>query len=450
MSYGVLTTGFAAKTFQVLRDEVDQDVSDTWSPSVDVSDASDLGQLIAIFLLYVAELWELGEAVYNAFDPDAATGDALAQIAALTGTTPELAKSSTVTLTLTGDDATTVPAGSEASVVGTEEKFTTDTEVTTAAVSAWQSATGYVVGDRVKNDTPDRIYECVTAGTSAGSGGPTGTTTGIADNTAVWDYVGDGEAAVDVEATSSNTGPIVAAARTLTQIETPVGGWTDVINLDAATLGQLVETDENVRLRREEELVAQGSSTVDGLRADLLKVEGVTNVKCFWNHTDATDGDGVPPHAVEILVQGGTDADIFQAIFDSIGGGIETYGTESDTVTDSEGNDHTIKFSRPTEIRVYVDITLTYDADLYPSDGDTLVTDELVEHGNALGVGVDVNSWNLSATLNSLGIGVLNVTPLYFDTSPSPSTSTPISIGTRQIATFQSGDIAVTSSAATP
>lgn len=52
----------------------------------------------------------------------------------------------------------------------------------------WVSATAYIAGDRVKNDT-NKVYVCVTGGTSAGSGGPTGTGTAISDNTVVWDYL---------------------------------------------------------------------------------------------------------------------------------------------------------------------------------------------------------------------------------------------------------------------
>jgi len=63
--------------------------------------------------------------------------------------------------------------------------------------SAWAANTAYDLGDIVMGDpgagefAGNRTYECVTAGTSAGSGGPTGTGSGIADNTAVWDYVGE-------------------------------------------------------------------------------------------------------------------------------------------------------------------------------------------------------------------------------------------------------------------
>ena len=51
----------------------------------------------------------------------------------------------------------------------------------------WAAATAYVVGNKVKNDS-GKIYTCSTAGTSAGSGGPTGTGSAIADNTVRWDY----------------------------------------------------------------------------------------------------------------------------------------------------------------------------------------------------------------------------------------------------------------------
>lgn len=51
----------------------------------------------------------------------------------------------------------------------------------------WAPDTAYTVGTRVVNG--GNIYECDTGGTSAASGGPTGTSSGITDNTVVWDYV---------------------------------------------------------------------------------------------------------------------------------------------------------------------------------------------------------------------------------------------------------------------
>lgn len=54
---------------------------------------------------------------------------------------------------------------------------------------AWIANHTYATGDEVSNDT-GKVYYCTAGGMSAGSGGPTGTGTGIADNAATWDYVG--------------------------------------------------------------------------------------------------------------------------------------------------------------------------------------------------------------------------------------------------------------------
>lgn len=56
---------------------------------------------------------------------------------------------------------------------------------------AWTPDTTYsAVGMKVKNGA--NVYELASIGTSAASGGPTGTGSGIVDNLATWDYVGTG------------------------------------------------------------------------------------------------------------------------------------------------------------------------------------------------------------------------------------------------------------------
>lgn len=53
--------------------------------------------------------------------------------------------------------------------------------------AAWAATTAYTVGQYVTNSS--NIYRCITAGTSAGTGGPTGTTADITDGTVHWAYV---------------------------------------------------------------------------------------------------------------------------------------------------------------------------------------------------------------------------------------------------------------------
>ncbi len=58
---------------------------------------------------------------------------------------------------------------------------------------AWVALTVYAKGALVTNDT-GKLYTCITAGTAAGSGGPTGTTADITDGTVHWMYAGAGAA----------------------------------------------------------------------------------------------------------------------------------------------------------------------------------------------------------------------------------------------------------------
>ena len=67
----------------------------------------------------------------------------------------------------------------------------------------WAASTAYVVGDQVKNDS-GKIYTCDTAGTSAGSGGPTGTGSDITDNSARWDYTSTETASTYLTGTSNS------------------------------------------------------------------------------------------------------------------------------------------------------------------------------------------------------------------------------------------------------
>ncbi len=89
-----------------------------------------------------------------------------------------------------------------------------DLSVTVApqgAFPVWAASTPYGVEQRVSNGA--KVYKCVTAGTSAGSGGPTGTdkVNPVTDGTAKWVYLyADAQDPTAFAATSTSGVPLAA------------------------------------------------------------------------------------------------------------------------------------------------------------------------------------------------------------------------------------------------
>jgi hypothetical protein len=87
---------------------------------------------------------------------------------------------------------------------------------TLPTAGAWLATTAYAVGDRVHNGGTVRVYQCITAGTSAGAGGPTTTAADITDNTVHWTYVCDGVSADSSAIKGTNNGAILIPVPLLT------------------------------------------------------------------------------------------------------------------------------------------------------------------------------------------------------------------------------------------
>ena len=121
------------------------------------------------------------------------------------------------------------------------------------------------------------------------------------------------------------------------------------------------ETDASARNRIRHALLSRGVDSLDAMDAALRAVSGVTHVKIRENDTDAAV-DSIPAHTIAALVNSGNAGQIAQAIYQTKPPGIGTSGTLSRQVTDEDGNTHTIRFSRPTQLAIYYRIELkTYD-----------------------------------------------------------------------------------------
>jgi hypothetical protein len=190
------------------------------------------------------------------------------------------------------------------------------------------------------------------------------TVTGTADRfVTLADATIGGGGTITVEAEAQVAGVIPAYAGTVTTINTAVSGWASVTNAaDHSVLGTAIETDSELRVRRELELRAAGNSTLVAIKRALTDVTGVVYALVLENDTDATDANGIPPHSIEVILRrtvAATDAKVAAAIQGSKAAGIQTHGDETVTVEDAAGVEHDIKFTDATLISPTLVIALS-------------------------------------------------------------------------------------------
>ena len=482
--YGVNSVGFYAKPLAIIDDEVDQGLRNILGESagtdVDgkIPTRSMAGQLKSLIVDLLAANWDALEAAYSAVDPNKNSGASQDAVGSLSGVIRLGAQFSVSTGICGGAPLTSLPAGRVAIVAGTGSRFASLNDAALSIATGWVASSTYAVGDiRGKLGF---LYRCITAGTSNNGVSPSGVGTAISDGTAQWRYVGQGTGFAAVPFAAETAGEIGALAGTMTGIATPVDGWNTIINpLDAAT-GREKETDSAYRRRREQALSAVGNTTVDAIRANILAVnQGSTDanhqpptaVKVLFNDTDVTNSDGLPPHSVEVIVLGGTDADIEEALWESVGAGTYMHGSTVSSVLDSEGNSQTVRYSRPTEIPIWVIATAKYNQSEWPANSDSVVAQAvlsaLLTYTDGWEAGVDVRMSPLMGAMmrgpsetddDGLAVvpanedadpvpGLLEIETLYFGIATGPSGSSQVSISSREIATFSSSNMDITASA---
>ncbi|MFZ5440450.1 MAG: baseplate J/gp47 family protein [Myxococcota bacterium] len=443
---GVTSTGFEAKTTEDLIADLEESFRRVFGKSINVSAEARPGQVVSLMADALAETWAVAEAASSASDPSGAAGVLLDNLAALTGTVRLVATRSTVTLVAVGTPGTFLATGRRASVSDTTTVFETTADATLSSPSAWLATTLYAAGAFIQSS--GSVWVAVVGGTS-GSIAPSGVGPTFDDGSVRWQRLGTGLGYALVPAQATVTGPLQGFAGSITTIETPVAGWNAVNNLLDAAPGRNLETDPELRVRRQREIAGIGTSPQPALQAQLLRVAGVTSCTVFENTADVTV-DGVPPHAVECLIEGGADAELRSAIFAGVAAGIETAGGVSGSVTDSAGNPHTVKFSRPASVSLWVKVTLTKNPAEYPLDGDAQVAAAIVTAGNARGLGVDVVASRIAGDIFKAAPGVLDVTAVLIGTSNPPISSATVGVSLRQRASFDTSRVTVVATNGVP
>lgn len=176
--------------------------------------------------------------------------------------------------------------------------------------------------------------------------------------------------AVTVTGRELQNGPTEALSGTVNTITTGVGGIVGVATTEDATLGRDRETDTEFRIRHLERLNSNGCGTREAIEDGIAEnVDGVEFVKVRNNRTDLTDGNGLPPHSVEAIVDGGADADVAAEIFRCLSAGIQPHGNTTTVIVDREGVSQSIDYSRPVLRYLHHRITITK-GEGFPTSGD--------------------------------------------------------------------------------
>lgn len=493
MSFGLTNTGFRLKTLSDIQEETKQSLKNAFGEGINLSASSPLGQIKGVLDERESLLWELAQATYNSQYPNTATDVSLDNVVSLNGITRLEATKSKVTARIFGNLSTVVPVGFIAFVVGNDsakfETTTSDTihagidEVQKIAFSAVPTSGEFKLtfnsnetaailfsdtNTEVENELnalPDLSEVSVsgdyTSGftvTFTGSDGEKEqallevSTNTLSDGAPVTTTVTEETKGylpyVDMEMTAVDTGPTIANSGSLTEIDTPTSGIDSITNLLDAEVGRDVETDSELKLRRLTLLQRSGTATIEGIRNAILLVTDVVQAVVIENDTLTTDAGGRPAKSFESFVLGGANQDIADVIFASKPAGIATHGTESESVTDSQGLVHTIKFSRPVEKDIWMIINVTANTDpqegpLYPVDGDTLVENAVLEFVEDFVIGQDVVVNQLYTPINTVA-GVIGI-EILVGLSASPTLSDNIPIDVTEIARFDSSRITVNS-----
>lgn len=290
------------------------------------------------------------------------------------------------------------------------------------------------------------------AGYSTAVGTVTGTAYTVINNGVVQDQAGNlwdlpptvtipGTGSISVTVTAQQLGAITAPIGWINTIYTAQYGFFSFANTAAAVPGAAVESDFALRVRQAKSVALPASSPLGAIYAAIGQLPGVVNWTVYQNDTGATDGNGVPSHSIDVIVEGGNLTQIAQTIQQTKSPGTGTYGGTTEIVTDAtSGLPNTIKFDVLTLTTIYVSITLKALPN-FVSTTVPVIQAAMAAFLNGLPIGNEVYYSQLysAAQLDSQGLGATYyITALTVGTSPSPGGTVNVPIAFNAVASVPS------------
>lgn len=423
MAYGVTPDGFVRMRLPEIRQEIIEDLRAKLraagvAESVETRPDSITGLLIDTFAEREAALWEQAEGVYLAMYPGSAAGVSLDRAVSFTGVKRLGDEQSRAYVVLYGLSGTSVGQGAQIRH--------------RVSQNLWRLAGDVRILPGAASDVTLQpiVQNNATYSVSVGGQPYTYTSAAVANLPGILAGLVAALSASDLDVSSDgasirvHTGGRVAAAFTwsanlslvrlgspglalseeaseevagvgdLNAIVTAVDGWDAVDNLQAGTAGRLAESDAELSTRYPSGLFRLGAGTRPSIAPNIRdRVPGVRAIEVFENDTDEIDAEGRRPHSIHVVVDGGLDEELAEAIFRTKGAGIDTNGAHQVLVLDEEGAQQPINFDRPERVYVWVSAELTLlppSEQVFPPTGLDDVAENLAAAGDAFSIGADV------------------------------------------------------------
>ena len=337
------------------------------------------GQLVAVFALAQQDVYNLAASVYNAYSPQTAQGVGLSRMVVINGIRRQAASYSTVIVVCVG-------------------------------------TAGTIINEGVVEDTAGQKWDLPATVTIPTSG------------------------EISVTATAQDIGDVRAAVGEVTKIATPCRGWQSVSNPQAATPGAAVETDATLRARQAVSTALPSLTVFEGTLGAIGNLDGVSRWRGYENDTNAADANGLPPHSICLVVEGGDSDAIAEAVALKKTPGCYTLGDVEVMTRDAKGLPNVIRFYRPTAVRVRLRVTLS-PLSGYLSTTGTAIKANLAAYINALAIGDDVLASRLLTPINAAdasGARTFDVVSIEYCTGDAPDDAV----------AWQAGNIAIAFNAA--
>lgn len=466
--YGLTEQGFIRKRLPEIQNDIFTSLDQRFGQQVSRKPNSVIGLLVGIFSAEIDNLWMETENVYNAMYPSTADGVQLDNSASFTGVKRITAEKTSLYIVCTGQQNTILPRYMQ--IQGDDnEKYELPRQ---AVISSSNCVDVFITVPLVQENM---LYTLTIDGQTFTYTAVVGET-----NTAVLNYFNSnlpegwsGIIETEVLIISKNdrqygsnivtsttlnvfrvASPVLFEAENYGAINPPVNSITKVItqvvnletvnNPNPAYVGRNTETDTQIRQRYSRSVHVLGTTMVESIEAAIYEyVEGVTSARVYENNTDSIDSDGRSPHSIEAIVQGGDPIRIASIIRRKKAAGIDTFGTQMELVADSQGIEHPIYFNRPTELPIWVKVTLTKNPEEdFPGDTAAQVANIVVAEGNKLSVGTDIvlQKFFCPVFAGTHGIGLIEM-QLSLDGNSYSNNN--ITLGVRELAVFDISRITV-------